>query len=140
MTRSANLWRRALVALLLATGLVPAEPAQLAERQQALPRPADPCQSLERTCFQTQTPHFDPMLQLRSDVAICYGVNSTLAARIAEWRRHGYITHVMTGVSWGNYQDYLYGRFDGRNHVDEAQTDRDGNVISHGGDIYYMSP
>ena len=46
----------------------------------------------------------------------------------------------MTGVSWGNYQDYLYGRFDGVNHVDEAQTDRNGNVISHGGDIYYMSP
>ena len=32
----------------------------------------------------------------------------------------------MTGVSWGNYQDYLYGRFDGVNHEDEAQTDRDG--------------
>ena len=80
------------------------------------------------------------MLQLRSDVAICYGINPTLAARIAEWKQQGYLTHVMTGVSWGNYQDYLYGRFDGVNHVDEAQTDRDGNVISHGGDVYYMSP
>jgi hypothetical protein len=80
------------------------------------------------------------MLQLRSDVAICYGINPTLATRIAEWKNQGYITHVMTGVSWGNYQDYLYGRFDGVNHVDEAQTDRDGNVISHGGDVYYMSP
>ena len=46
----------------------------------------------------------------------------------------------MTGVSWGNYQDYLYGRFDGKKHVDEAQTDRWGNVISHGGDVYYMCP
>jgi len=46
----------------------------------------------------------------------------------------------MTGVSWGQYQDYLYGRFDGINHVDEAQMDKHGKVISHGGDVYYMSP
>ena len=29
----------------------------------------------------------------------------------------------MTGVSWGEYQDYLNGRFDGTNHVDNAQTE-----------------
>jgi hypothetical protein len=46
----------------------------------------------------------------------------------------------MTGVSWGHYQDFLYGRFDGINHEDEAQTDRNGNKISHGGDVYYMCP
>jgi len=46
----------------------------------------------------------------------------------------------MTGASWGSYQDYLYGRFDGINHEDEAQTDRHGNKISHGGDVYYMCP
>ena len=40
----------------------------------------------------------------------------------------------------GRYQDYLYGRFDGINHEDEAQTDRAGNKISHGGDVYYMCP
>ena len=56
------------------------------------------------------------------------------------WREHGYRIHVMTGVSWGNYQDYLYGRFDGINHEDEAQTDRDGHKIGHGGDVYYMCP
>ncbi len=46
----------------------------------------------------------------------------------------------MTGVAWGQYQDYLYGRFDGINHEDEAQTDRDGHKIGHGGDVYYMCP
>jgi hypothetical protein len=46
----------------------------------------------------------------------------------------------MTGVAWGQYQDYLYGRFDGINHEDEAQTDRNGNKIGHGGDVYYMCP
>ena len=88
------------------------------------PRPADPGQALERTCFQTQARRWDAMIQLRSDVAMCYGVDESLPRRIAEWKEQGYITHMMTGVSWGQYQDYLYGRFDGVKHVDEAQTDR----------------
>lgn len=102
-------------------------------------RPADPLQKEERTCFQTGA-HWDPGLQLGSDLALCYGVGPDIGARIAEWKAQGYRVGVMTGVSWGNYQDYLYGRFDGVNHVDEAQTDRYGNVISHGGDVYYMCP
>ena len=52
----------------------------------------------------------------------------------------GYRIHVMTGVSWGRYQDYLYGRFDGINHEDEAQTEKNGHKVSHGGDVYYMCP
>ncbi|HYG35497.1 MAG TPA: hypothetical protein VEC99_11965, partial [Clostridia bacterium] len=77
---------------------------------------------------------------MRSDVAIVYGIDPGLPQRIQTWRDRGYRIHVMTGVSWGNYQDYLYGRFDGINHEDEAQTDRQGNKISHGGDVYYMCP
>jgi hypothetical protein len=77
---------------------------------------------------------------LRSDVAIVYGLGPNLPKRIEDWRGHGYRIHVMTGVSWGSYQDYLYGRFDGINHEDEAQTERNGNKISHGGDVYYMCP
>lgn len=102
-------------------------------------RPADPKQALERTSFQTSAP-WDPALQLGSDVAMCYGVGPDIGARIAGWKAQGYRVHVMTGVSWGEYQDYLYGRFDGVNHVDEAQTERNGHKISHGGDVYYMSP
>jgi hypothetical protein len=77
---------------------------------------------------------------LRSDVAIPYGIDATLPSRIESWRNHGYRIHVMTGVAWGQYQDYFYGRFDGINHEDEAQTDREGNKIGHGGDVYYMCP
>jgi hypothetical protein len=77
---------------------------------------------------------------LRSDVAIVYGIDPGLPQRIQTWRDHGYRIHVMTGVSWGRYQDYLYGRFDGINHEDEAQTERNGHKISHGGDVYYMCP
>ena len=99
----------------------------------------DPLQHLERTCFQTGE-RWSPNGNLRSDVAIVYGVDARLPGRIETWRQRGYRVHVMTGVSWGQYQDYLYGRFDGINHEDEAQTDRQGNKISHGGDVYYMCP
>ncbi|MBI3853882.1 MAG: hypothetical protein HY298_26960 [Verrucomicrobia bacterium] len=101
--------------------------------------PDNPQQALERTCFQTGQP-WSTVGNLRSDVAIVYGVDPGLPQRIQTWRDRGYRIHVMTGVSWGNYQDYLYGRFDGVNHEDEAQTERNGNKISHGGDVYYMCP
>lgn len=103
------------------------------------PFPRDLLQARERTCFQTGSA-YTPIANLRSDVAIVYGIDDGLPARIQSWRERGYLIHVMTGVSWGNYQDYLYGRFDGVNHEDEAQTERNGEKISHGGDVYYMSP
>ena len=99
----------------------------------------DTNQILERTCFQTGGA-WSPQGNLGSDVAIVYGIDTNLPARIETWREHGYRIHVMTGVAWGQYQDYLYGRFDGINHEDEAQTDRDGHKIGHGGDVYYMCP
>ncbi len=96
-------------------------------------------QDLERTCFQAYH-GYAGFIHLPADVAIVYGIDPGLAGRIKGWREQGYRIHVMTGVSWGHYQDYLYGKFDGINHEDEAQTDRWGNKISHGGDVYYMSP
>ncbi len=103
------------------------------------PFPADPQQALERTCFQTGQA-WSGAGNLRSDVSIVYGIDPGLPKRIGTWRDRGYRIHVMTGVSWGNYQDYLYGRFDGVNHEDSAQTDRQGVKIGHGGDVYYMCP
>ncbi len=101
--------------------------------------PPDPQQSRERTSFQTGGSWSNDG-NLRSDVAIVYGIDSQISQRVQTWRDRGYRIHVMTGVSWGQYQDYLYGRFDGVNHGDEAQTERHGQKISHGGDIYYMCP
>ena len=48
----------------------------------------------------------------------------------------------MTGVAWGQYQDYLNGEFDGKNHWDQAQKTVPESRIMHGGnkDIPYMSP
>jgi len=101
--------------------------------------PPDPDQPLERTCFQTAKP-WSPQGNLRSDVAIVYGIDPTLPERVATWRNRGYRIHLMTGVAWGEYQDYLYGRYDGVNHEDNVQTDRNGRKIGHGGDVWYMCP
>jgi hypothetical protein len=103
------------------------------------PFAADPQQKLERTCFQTSQP-WSGLANLRSDVAIVYGIGPTFANRAATWRDHGYSIHLMTGVAWGQYQDYVSGKFDGINHEDERQTDRNGNPHGHGDDIYYMCP
>jgi hypothetical protein len=101
--------------------------------------PRDPAQVLERTSFQTSKP-WSPLGNLRADVAMVYGIGNGLEERVRSWRDRGYRVHLMTGVSWGDYQDYLYGRYDGVNHEDNAQTDRNGRKIGHGGDVYYMCP
>ncbi len=122
---------------LLMLGVLTSLPISTAET--VPPFPTDPLSILERTCFQTSKP-WSPQGNLRSDVAICYGIEKDLPERITSWRDRGYRVHLMTGVAWGDYQDYLYGRYDGIKHVDNAQTDRKGDKISHGGDVYYMSP
>jgi hypothetical protein len=93
----------------------------------------------QRLSFQTAGP-WSERIQLNADVAMCYGIDQTLPERMKTWRDHGYIVQLMTGVAWGNYQDYLYGRWDGKNHEDEAQTEKSGAKVGHGGDVYYMSP
>ncbi len=125
------------IANVLSIVLLAAFSAWAAETPPAFP--TDPQQHLEHTCFQTGQP-WSGIADLRSDVAICYGIGADLPQRIQTWRARGYRIHVRTGVSWWSYQDYLYGRFDGVNHEDEAQTVRDGKKISHGGDVYYMCP
>ena len=95
----------------------------------------------ERLSFQTAGP-WSPRVNIDGDVAMVYGIGPNLPANIASWREHGYTIHVMTGVAWGQYQDYLNGAFDGARHWDEAQTDSRGKLILHGGDatIPYISP
>ena len=130
--------------MLRLTRLLPLAPCALASLLAAgapVVLPPDPQRPLERTCFQTGRP-WSASADLGSDVAIAYGIDPGLPGRIETWREHGYILHVMTGVAWGQYQDYLFGRFDGVNHEDEAQTDRQGRKHRHGNstDIFYMCP
>jgi hypothetical protein len=93
----------------------------------------------ERLSFQTAGP-WSPRVQIEADVAMVYGINGALPDRLKSWKDHGYRTHLMTGVAWGEYQDYFDGRFDGAKHDGEAQKDRDGHVIAHGPSVPYVSP
>jgi hypothetical protein len=126
----------------LARGLFVVCVARLCIAAQTVPPfPAEPEQQLERTCFQTSRP-YTSIANLRSDVAIVYGIDAKLPERMQTWRDRGYRIHVMTGVAWGRYEDYLSGRFDGVNHEDEKQTDRHGNPHRHGNsrDVFYLCP
>ena len=93
----------------------------------------------ERTGYQNGG-ELTPEIDNRCDFVMVYRLNETTAQRIKAYKDAGYVVQFMTGISWGNYVDYLYGRYDGTNHWDEAQTDRNGNIISHGKDTPYMVP
>jgi hypothetical protein len=134
--------RLLLLLLLLLFAAEPKPPDEAPMPRPAVPatsRPSDPQQVKERTCFQTGA-RWDARLQLRSDVAICYGIDGSIGERVRGWKAQGYLVQVMTGVAWGEYQDYLEGRFDGKPHMDEAQMDRNGQVIGHGPGVPYISP
>ncbi len=113
----------------------PPSPATRPVDVRATTRPAGE----QRLSFQTFDP-YSPRTNLNADVAMVYGIDPTLPARIKTWRDAGYTTQVMTGVAWGEYQDYYFGRWDGKHREDEAQTMQNGEVIGHGGDVYYIAP
>ncbi|WP_214073028.1 hypothetical protein [Mucilaginibacter sp. dw_454] len=97
----------------------------------------------QKTAFQTGSPWI-PQIDVRSDMAIVYGTNDrpemTFEQRVQSWRDHGYQTAFMTGIAWGNYPDYFLGKWDGQNHLDVAQVQKDGKPIMHGYNIPYVVP
>src|SRR4051812_31130874 len=134
--------RTILITLLGVIGLIPPVAADAAPAPVlAAPTtgPVDRPQSDERLSFQSHDPYRPPE-HLNADIAMVYGIDRSLPERMKTWRDKGYTTHVMTGVAWGEYQDYYFGRWDGKHREDEAQTQKNGERIGHGGDVYYMSP
>lgn len=100
----------------------------------------------EKTAFQTSNP-WKPVTDIRADVAIVYSVrdhhgsnNMTFEERVQTWRDRGYITHFMTGIAWGEYQDYFTGQWDGKPHLDEGQVTQKGDTLWHGRMVPYIVP
>lgn len=93
----------------------------------------------ERTGFQISA-YPTENIDNQSDFVMVYGLNDSFYERVKLFKEKGYVIHFMTGISWGEYQDYLYGKYDTINHWDEAQTDRFGNRILHGPEGPYMVP
>lgn len=83
---------------------------------------------------------FRPSVDLACDFVMVYGIDDTMPARIRQYRERGYIVHLMTGIAWGTYQDYLDGKWDGRKHWDEGQVQRDGTGVCHNPTVPYMVP
>lgn len=101
-----------------------------------------PAKAQEKTAFQIAAP-WKPDYDIRSDVAIVYGINDTdipFEERVNLYREKGYKIHFMTGIAWGQYQDYFLGEYDGKNHLDEGQVERDGDTIWHGHNVPYIVP
>ena len=100
-------------------------------------------QAQEKTFFQTSSPWI-PEIDVRSDVAIVYGAGDrrgmTFAERLRSWQERGYKTQFMTGIAWGGYRDYFYGKWDGKTHLDEAQVAINRDTVWHGGGTPYIVP
>lgn len=92
-----------------------------------------------RTGFQEIEP-WSPDIDLQTDFVMVYGLNESLEERMEKYKEQGYQVHLMLGCAWGNYKDYLHGTWDGKEHWDECQTDRDGRPVMHGVDTPYMVP
>lgn len=100
----------------------------------------------EKTAFQTSNP-WKPVTDVRADVAIVYSVkdhhrqaNMTFEERVQTWRDRGYTTHFMSGIAWGEYQDYFTGEWDGEWHLDEGQVTQKGDTLWHGRMVPYIVP
>lgn len=143
--RKRIVWRAAVLCLASfasSVGCQSAESTLKTGKKAAMPpqmRPMDRPQNEERLSFQAQEP-WNPRVNLNADVAMAYDIDKTLPSRLKSWKDRGYIPHVMTGVAWGEYQDYMFGRWDGKDHMDEAQMEKNGHQIGHGKDVWYMSP
>lgn len=101
-----------------------------------------------KTTFQTGSA-WRPSLDNRADAVMVYGVggnpsdparDSSVEERIRSWKERGYIAHFMTGIAWGEYQDYFTGGYDGKTHFDEGQVQRNGDTIWHGPMVPYIVP
>lgn len=103
----------------------------------------NPVVSKEKTAFQTSSPWI-PEIDVRSDIAIVYGANDrkgmTFEQRVKSWRDHGYEVNFMTGIAWGEYFDYVLGKWDGKNHMNVTQINIKGDSIMHGHNMPYIVP
>lgn len=107
-------------------------------------------QSVEdvKTTFQTAR-EWRPTIDNRADAVMIYGVEGNpsdrrrsiaFEERVNSWRERGYVTHFMTGIAWGQYQDYFTGKWDGKWHLDEGQVTVKGDTIWHGHLVPYIVP
>ena len=95
-----------------------------------------------KTVFQVADA-WSPSYDVRADAAIVYGINDAggnFKERAKSWKDKGYTIQFMTGIAWGQYKDYFKGKYDGKQHFDEGQKMKNGEIIWHGEDVPYTVP
>lgn len=101
-----------------------------------------------KTTFQTSR-EWRPTIDNRADAVMVYGVGGNpsdkhkrvpFAERVKSWKDRGYTVHFMTGIAWGEYQDYFTGQWDGQWHLDEGQVTQAQDTIWHGHMVPYIVP
>lgn len=101
-----------------------------------------------KTTFQSSR-EWRPTIDNRADAVMVYGVGGNpsdrggdrnFENRVKSWRDRGYTVHFMTGIAWGEYQDYFTGKWDGKPHLDEGQVTMAGDTIWHGHLVPYIVP
>ncbi len=101
-----------------------------------------------KTTFQSSR-EWRPTIDNRADAVMVYGVGGnpsdsrrgiSFEERVASWKKHGYTVHFMTGIAWGEYQDYFTGEWDGSCHLDEGQVTQRGDTLWHGHLVPYIVP
>lgn len=101
-----------------------------------------------KTTFQSSR-EWRPTIDNRADAVMVYGVGGNpsdrggdrnFENRVRSWRDRGYTVHFMTGIAWGEYQDYFTGKWDGKPHLDEGQVTMAGDTIWHGHLVPYIVP
>jgi len=93
--------------------------------------------SLELTGFQDPRP-YTPAYDLRNDFVMVYGTHTSRIPAIESWVDKDYVPHLMTGISWGEYQDYE--DMQGRDIMSLSQVDAQGREKLHGRRIPYVVP
>ena len=81
-----------------------------------------------------------PEIDLNAGTVIIKSDFKTAKKKISSWKKKGYSVHFSVNLSWGDFSEYLNGKYDDINHWDEVQTDKDGKVIFHGPNIPYIVP
>lgn len=101
-----------------------------------------------KTTFQSSR-EWRPTIDNRADAVMVYGTGGNpsdksekipFEERVKSWKDRGYTTHFMTGIAWGEYQDYFTGEWDRKMHLDEGQVQQNGDTIWHGHMVPYIVP
>lgn len=120
---------------MLLMGLVTALFTLLVQAQEKIPLVTD--RGLELTGFQDPR-GYTPAYDLRNDFVMVYGIHESRVPAIQSWVEKGYVPHLMTGIAWGDYQDFK--DINGQDIMSLSQMEASGREKLHGPRVPYVVP